>query len=57
MRKYTEAFTTAFLTLLSLSLFVSHIPVWRWFYHVWQPFPYTPFSLTTRHTVNKSLTI
>ena len=34
MRKYTEAFSTTLLTLLSLSLFASHIPVWRWFYHV-----------------------
>ena len=34
MRKYTEAFSTTLLTLLSLSLFANHIPVWRWFYHV-----------------------
>ena len=34
MRKNTETFSTALLTLLSLSLFVSPIPVWRWFYHV-----------------------
>ena len=33
-RKYTEAFSSALLTLLSLSLFASHIPVWRLFYHV-----------------------
>ena len=34
MRKYTEAFSTTLLTLLSLSLFANHIPVWRLFYHV-----------------------
>ena len=34
MRKYTKTFSTTLLTLLSLSLFASHIPVGRWLYHV-----------------------
>ena len=34
MRKDTEDILTTLLTLLSLSLFASHIPVWIWFYHV-----------------------
>ena len=29
MRKYTEAFSTTLLTLLSLSLYANYFPVWR----------------------------